>query len=68
MEPHTIKLFPNENPDLREEAKTVLPNGVAWLDTPNFLFEGRKPRELIGSPEEFRVRDVIRALKHGFVS
>jgi|HubBroStandDraft_3_1064219.scaffolds.fasta_scaffold1143767_1 hypothetical protein len=62
------KLFPNENPDLREEAKTVLPNGAAWLDTPNFLFEGRKPADLIGTAEEFRVRDLVRAVMHGFVS
>lgn len=68
MEPDTIKLFPGENPDLGEEVKTLLPNGVAWLDTPNFLFEGRKPRALIGSPEEFRLRNAIRAIKHGFIS
>ena len=62
------QLFPNENPDLREEVKSVLPNGAAWLDTQNFLFEGRKPADLIGTPEEFRVRDVLRAVKHGFIS
>ena len=68
MEPHTIELFPGENPDLGEEVKTLVPNGVAWLDTPNFLFEGRKPRALIGSQEEFRLRDGVRAIKHRFVS
>jgi len=68
METQAVKLLPNENPDLREEVKTLLPNGAAWLETQNFLFDGRKPNDLIGTPEEFRVRDVIRAVKHGFIS
>jgi len=54
--------------DLREEAKTLLPNGTAWLDTQNFFFSGRKPVDLIGTPEEFRVRDLLQAVKHGFIS
>lgn len=68
MEPNTATLFPDESPDLREEVKTLLPNGAAWLETQNFLFEGRKPSQLLGTPEEFRVRNLIRAIKHGFVS
>ncbi|HLX37536.1 MAG TPA: MbcA/ParS/Xre antitoxin family protein [Candidatus Binataceae bacterium] len=68
MSTSAAHLFPNENPDLREEVKTVLPNGAAWLDTQNFLFGGRKPADLIGTPEEYRVRDLLRAVKHGFVS
>jgi hypothetical protein len=68
METQAVKLSPAENSDLREEVKTLLPNGAAWLDTQNFLFEGRKPTDLIGTPEEFRVRDVLQAVKHGFIS
>lgn len=63
-----VNLLPNENTDLRQEAKTLLPNGAAWLDTQNFLFEGRRPADLIGTSEEFRVRDLLRAVKHGFIS
>jgi hypothetical protein len=68
MESNSAKLFPDENPDLREEVKTLLPNGAAWMETQNFLFEGRKPSQLLGTSEEFRVRNLIRAIKHGFVS
>jgi hypothetical protein len=68
MESSSAKLFPDENPDLREEVKTLLPNGAAWMETQNFLFEGRKPSQLLGTPEEFRVRNLIRAIKHGFIS
>jgi hypothetical protein len=68
MESSSANLFPDENPDLREEIKTLLPNGAAWMETQNFLFEGRKPSQLLGTPEEFRVRNLIRAIKHGFIS
>jgi len=68
MESSSAELFPDENPDLREEVKTLLPNGAAWIETQNFLFEGRKPSQLLGTPEEFRVRNLIRAIKHGFIS
>ena len=68
MESSSANLFPDENPDLREEVKTLLPNGAAWMETQNFLFEGRKPSQLLGTPEEFRVRNLIRAIKHGFIS
>ena len=63
-----VKLLSSEDADLRHEAQTLLPNAEAWLNTQNFLFEGRKPADLIGMPEEFRVRDLLRALKHGFIS
>jgi len=61
-------LFPGENPDLKEDVKGVIPNSEAWLDSPNLFFQGRKPAQLIGTKEEYRVRDLIRALKHGFIS
>jgi len=61
-------LFPGESPDLRDEAKGIIPDSEAWLDRPNLLLEGRKPSQLIGTTEESRVRNLIRALKHGFMS
>lgn len=61
-------LFNGESPDVKEDAKKVIPNCEVWFSTPNLLLGFRTPAELIGTKEEPRVRDLIRALKHGFIS
>lgn len=38
-----------------------------WLHTPNEALGGESPINLIGTPEEQRLRDLIRAIKHGMV-
>ncbi|WP_027515689.1 antitoxin Xre/MbcA/ParS toxin-binding domain-containing protein [Bradyrhizobium sp. WSM1417] len=56
-EPDTT-LLDDENPDIRKEiVKTI---GEDWLHTKNILFNNRKPEELIGTPEEIRLRDIVR--------
>lgn len=61
-------LFADEKDNIREEVESVLVNADWWLYTPNTFFEGRTPDDLIGTSEEYRVRDVIRAIKHGMTS
>ncbi len=68
MPKRTNGLLPGEKADLYEEIKDVVPNAVRWLNTPNSLFGGQKPKDLIGTDEEQRLRDVIRAIKYGMVS
>lgn len=61
-------LFDDETSNLGDEVKKVIGNPDDWLDAPNDRFEGRSPRDLIGTKEEQRLRDLIRAVKHGMVS
>jgi hypothetical protein len=61
-------LLPGEKADLREEIESVVPNPTKWLNTPNSLFGGQKPKDLIGTNSEHRLRDVVRAIKHGVFS
>lgn len=64
------QLFDDEKADLREEMNEVLSGLVddpcAWAQQPNDQLGGRKPEELIGTPDEPRLRDLIRAIKYGF--
>jgi uncharacterized protein (DUF2384 family) len=60
--PTQVQLLDGENPDIREEARDIA--GEQWLHEPNSRLMGRTPEELIGSPQEVLVRDVLRSLKH----
>ena len=41
---------------------------VEWFHTPNAAFEGRQPVELLGTPDESRLRNRIEAAKLGMFS
>jgi Protein of unknown function (DUF2384) len=58
--------LPDENPNLREEILKVI--GEEWLNTENTRLGGHTPRELIGTPDEFRVRLVLRSIKSADLS
>lgn len=51
--------------DLEAELRTVMdPESVpAWLETPNVIFGGRKPAELLADPLDRQLRDVITRAK-----
>jgi hypothetical protein len=65
---HYIGIFNDKLED--ELSKIMQPDVVgAWLDTPNSLFAGAKPSELLGIAERDRpLRDLILTVKHGMVS
>jgi uncharacterized protein (DUF2384 family) len=58
-------LFPDEHSDIRQELAQVVKDPDTWLDTQNDQLGGRKPADLVGTPEEHLVRELIRAAKHG---
>lgn len=55
----------DENCELRCLAAQVVSQPDTWLDTPNDQLGGRKPSDLIGTPTEVRVRELLRSIKHG---
>jgi len=55
------RLLPGENPDLKIEILNTL--GEEWLYAKNLWLEGRAPDELIGTSEEFKVRDLLRSIR-----
>ena len=52
---------------IEDELRTVMaPEDVdPWLDTPNTLFHGSRPRQFLDDPTDRRLRDLILAAKHG---
>ncbi len=56
-----MELLPDENPDLRAEILEWI--GEEWLLSPNFIFSGRAPVALIGTPDESELRNRVRRIK-----
>jgi hypothetical protein len=57
--PQDTGLLPDEDSDLEQEiARTI---GEEWLHEKNIWLKGATPHELIGTPLEFKVRDLVRS-------
>jgi DNA-binding transcriptional ArsR family regulator len=56
------------DPDLLKSLGEVLEDPQAWLRTPNTAFGGRRPLDLLGTPEEPILRDRIKAATLGMFS
>lgn len=59
---------PDETADLEKLIDEVVPDPETWKQTPNPVLGGRRPIDLLHSPQEQVLRDLIRAAKHGMVS
>jgi hypothetical protein len=55
-------LLPGEHEDISIDIRNLLENSDEWLATPNTNFGGRKPAELIGTPDEAMLREILRSL------
>jgi hypothetical protein len=56
------------DPALLEDVEGFVNDAEAWFHTPNPEFEGRKPIELLGTPDEAWLRNRIDMAKHGMFS
>ncbi len=59
---------PDETSDLETLMAEVVPDHDTWKQTPNPVLGGKKPIDLINSPQEQVLRDLLRAAKHGMMS
>jgi hypothetical protein len=60
------KLLPWESPNVVDDVQLLWGDSAdAWLDSPNPRFGGRKPRELVGTEDEFSLREMLRAVRYG---
>jgi hypothetical protein len=60
------RLLPDEDQNLRREITSTI--GEEWLYAKNVWLEGRTPNELIGTRDEFEVRDLFRSIKGAALS
>jgi uncharacterized protein (DUF2384 family) len=56
----SVELLPGENTDIRVDVGFLLENADVWLKTPNTRLDGRTPQELIGTPDEVKIRNILR--------
>ena len=61
-------LLPGEVPNILEELRTVMEQPEEWLQLPCALLGGQRPSELLDTPDEEALRDIVRSLKHGTIS
>ena len=61
-----FELFDDENPDVLEDLREIIGEELdEWLDTPHLKFGDKKPRELVGTPQEKEIRILIRQIRDG---
>jgi uncharacterized protein (DUF2384 family) len=58
----------DQEPDIRDEINDIFEEPERWLETPNERLGGQKPRELIGTKNEWQLRQLTRMIKHGVTS
>ncbi len=64
----TAATDPDETVDLDKLISEVVPDPDTWKVTPNPVLGGRRPIDLLNSPQEQALRDLVRAAKQGMVS
>jgi hypothetical protein len=61
--PHSTAL-----PSVEDLVRELIDKPNKWLDTENDQLGGEKPRDLVGTPKEPVLRDLLEAIKHGSFS
>ncbi len=63
-----LELMPGESKNILDDIKSTLPDAEEWLDSPNNRLGGKKPRDLIGTPDERYIREMLRRVWSGALS
>jgi len=66
--PRPYALLEDESSDVVDDARAIFADADGWLDTPNVLLGGCKPRELLGTDQEPHVRDLLRGIRYGITT
>lgn len=59
---------PDETTDLDKLIDEVVPDPETWKQTRNPVLGGQRPIDLLHTPQEQVLRDLLRAAKHGMPS
>ena len=55
-------------PSVKELARELIDQAEKWLDTENDQLGGEKPKNLIGTPQEPILRNLLEAIRYGTFS
>jgi antitoxin Xre/MbcA/ParS-like protein len=65
MQQQTTDTAPDTRSDLLKDIEDIFADPETWLNMPNLRLAGRKPIDLIGTPDEELVRNITESIKHG---
>jgi uncharacterized protein (DUF2384 family) len=68
MQQQTTDTSPETRSDLLKDIEDIFADPEAWLNMPLIELGGRKPIDLMGTPDEEQVRNLTEAIKHGLYS
>ena len=72
MRTRSAKRKPPPDPDSTVDIETlmaeVVPDHETWKQIPNAALNGKRPVDLIGTPQEHLLRDMLLAAKYGIYS
>jgi hypothetical protein len=63
-----LGLVEGESPDILRDVRDTIPDAEQWLDTPNTRLRFNRPRDLVGTPQEGRLRYLLRGIWSGITS
>jgi len=66
--PRTTTGDPDETVPVEQLLREVVPEPDDWRVIPNPRLAGRTPESFVGQPDEAVLRDLLRAVKHGYTS
>jgi hypothetical protein len=66
-EPHAVLManHPARSPELDALLAAVVEHPESWMSTPSVQFGGRRPADLVGTEEEFKIFDILHAVDQG---
>jgi Protein of unknown function (DUF2384) len=56
-------ILDDESTNIEEDVSKLIPDAEEWLDSPNSLLRGERPRDLIGTDMEPEVRYLLRGIR-----
>jgi uncharacterized protein (DUF2384 family) len=62
------KSTPTPLPSIEDLVRELVDKPDRWLDTPNDQLGGEKPRDLVGTPKEPVLRNLLEGIKYGSFS
>jgi hypothetical protein len=65
MQATGVSLTVPRSTELDELLTAVVENPDTWLSTPSIQFGGRRPGELVGTDEEFKIFDILHGVDQG---
>jgi Protein of unknown function (DUF2384) len=61
-------ILDDESTNIVEDVSKLIPDAEEWLDSPNSLLGGERPRDLIGTDMEPEVRYLLRGIRDGITT